>query len=152
MLKSFAHTGFVVSNLERSIAFYTDVIGLSLMRQTENNSEELARVVGYKNAHVKIASFNVGKGHQLGLVEYVEPTSAHLNIEPKDICASHLAFWVRDIEEFYEKKSREGLRCVTPPIHFSMKGDNRYGSGKSFYAQDPDGNWLEFIEALEDGP
>ena len=148
MLKSFAHTGFVVSNLERSIAFYTEVIGLSLMRQSENSSEALAQVVGYTNVHVKIASLNLGNGHQLGLVEYVEPSSEHLNIEPKNICASHLAFFVEDIEDFYERKSLEGLSCVTPPIHFSMQGDNGYGSGKSFYAQDPDGNWLEFIENL----
>ena len=111
MIKSFAHTGFVVSNLAKSIAFYTDVIGLSLIRETENSSEALAQVVGYNKAHVKIASLNLGNGHQLGLVEYVEPSSLHINIEPKNICAAHLAFFVEDISLGEMRLATGGVRA-----------------------------------------
>ena len=149
MLKAFAHTGFVVRDLAKSIAFYTDVIGLSLLRQAENSSEALAKVVGYPKIHVKIASFGLGKGHQLGLLQYVVPSSVEVHVEPKDLGASHLAFIVEDIEAFHQEKSQKGLRCISPPIYFSMGDKGRYGNGKSFYAQDPDGNWLEFIELME---
>ena len=33
MLKSFYHTGFIVKDLEKSVAFYTEVLGMNVARR-----------------------------------------------------------------------------------------------------------------------
>ena len=48
------HFSFTVSNLERSIAFYTK-LGLELLLTQEQANEYTSRLVGYDNAHLKIA-------------------------------------------------------------------------------------------------
>ena len=39
MLKSFFHTGFIVKDLEAAVAFYSDVLGLTLTMRTERTGE-----------------------------------------------------------------------------------------------------------------
>ena len=76
MLKSFHHTGFVVRDLVTSVAFYTDVMGLEVMTRMEIDGEFAERVVGFKDAHPKVALVNMGDGHNLELVQYIYPPSA----------------------------------------------------------------------------
>ncbi|MCH9017804.1 MAG: VOC family protein, partial [Chloroflexi bacterium] len=39
MLKSFYHTGFIVRDLEQSVRFYTDVLGMNVARRMEREGE-----------------------------------------------------------------------------------------------------------------
>ena len=62
------------------------------------------------------------------------------------IGASHLAFTVENIEEYYSTMSQKGLRFTGPPPSLTQDGELVL---KAVYAQDPDGNWLEFMELPE---
>ena len=53
MLESFTHTGFVVQDLESSVRFYRDVLGLELVHNTDYRGvERLARVLGFPELHL----------------------------------------------------------------------------------------------------
>ena len=83
MLKSFYHTGFVVKNLEDSVQFYTEVMGLNLKREAfEATGETTEQVTGLKGVTMKVAFVDLKNGHHLELIEYVYPpgTEAHTNI------------------------------------------------------------------------
>ena len=58
--------------------------------------------------------------------------------------ATHLAFFVQDIDTFYEETRQRGLRFNNPPA--ALADDHGNLQRKALYAQDPDGNWLEFVE------
>ena len=146
MLKGFHHTGFVVRDLERSVAFYTEVMGLETLMQLEIDGEFAERVVGFGDAHLKVALLNMGDGHNLELVQYIYPPSAEGQINRNDLGASHLAFFVENIEEYYATMSQKGLRFIGPPPSLTQDGKVVI---KAIYAQDPDNNWLEFVEFLE---
>ncbi len=146
MLKGFHHTGFVVRDLERSVAFYTEVMGLETMMQLEVDGEFAERVVGFQDAHLKVALLNMGDGHNLELVQYIYPPSAEGQINRNDLGASHLAFFVENIEEYYGTMSPKGLRFMGPPPSLTQDGKVVV---KAIYAQDPDNNWLEFVEFPE---
>ena len=57
------HTGVTVSNLDKSVRFYRDLIGLELITgPTEVSSgEELSKGVGVPNASLRLAIFKVGE-------------------------------------------------------------------------------------------
>ncbi len=147
MLKSFYHTGFVVKDLDSSLAFYRDVMGLALVRRTERTGEFAEKLVGFKDAHIEVAFLSMDdEGHNLELVQYFVPPSAEGHINRNDLGASHLAFYVENIEEYYASMSQKGLSFIGPPV--SLVQDGKVVR-KAAYAQDPDKNWLEFIEAFE---
>ena len=143
MLKSFFHTGFVVKDLETSVAFYRDVMGLKYELTSERTGEFAERVVGFKNAHLKVAFLNMDNGHHLELVQYIVPEGAQAKFERNDLGASHLAFFVENMEEYHAAMSGRGLRFIGPPATLVQDGKI---TRKAAYAQDPDGNWLEFVE------
>ena len=145
MLKSFFHTGFVVRDLDTSLAFYTDVLGLELKFKVERTGEYIEKLLGFKGCHLKMGFLNMGNGHNLELIQYVVPASAEASINRNDLGASHLAFYVEDIEGFHETMSNRGLRFLGPPS--TLVEDGKLVR-KSLYSQDPDNNWLEFVELL----
>ena len=144
MLKSFYHTGFVVRDLEKSVAFYTNILGMTMVMRMEREGEFINQVLGFPNAHIKGAFMDRGEGHQLELIQYITPPSGPGGIERNDLGATHLAFFVEDLGRFYTEKSQQGLGFINPPAE--RRDDNGNLMRKIAYAQDPDGNWLEFIE------
>ncbi len=143
MLKGLHHTGFVVRDLERYVTLYTEVMGLEVMMRLEVEGEFAERIVGFEDAHLKVALLNMGDGHNLALVQYIYPPSAEGQINRNDLGASHLAFLVEDIEDYYATMSQKGLRFMGPPPSLTQDGKVVV---KAIYAQDPDNNWLEFLE------
>ena len=143
MLKSFFHTGFVVKDLDTSVAFYRDVMGLKYEFTSERTGEFAEKVVGFKNAHLKVAFLNMDNGHHLELVQYIVPAGTQAKFERNDLGASHLAFFVENMDEYHAAMSDRGLRFIGPPAVLMQDGKI---TRKAAYAQDPDGNWLEFVE------
>ena len=144
MLKSFFHTGFVVKNLDKSVDFYARVLGLRVVGRMERKGDFANQLLAFPDAHIHGAFLNKGEGHQLELIQYVNPPSGPGRIDRNDLGASHLAFFVDDIDRFYNDTKERGLQFNNPPAALH----DEYGklARKALYAQDPDGNWLEFVE------
>ena len=80
------------------------------------------------------------------MVQYIVPPGTQAKVERNDLGASHLAFYVGNMDEYYATMSQKGLRFLGPPA--SLVQDGKLVR-KAAYAQDPDGNWLEFVEIFE---
>ncbi len=144
MLKSMFHTGFVVKDLEKTIDFYTSVMGLNLVGRTERQGDFASKLLAFPEAHIKGAFVELGDGHQLELIQYINPPVGEGLLNRNDAGASHLAFLVENIEEFYADKSGQGLTFNSDPA--ALYADDGKLLRKALYAQDPEGNWLEFVE------
>jgi catechol 2,3-dioxygenase-like lactoylglutathione lyase family enzyme len=144
MLKSMFHTGFVVKDIDRTIDLYTNVMGLKLVGRTERTGDFACKLLAFDNAHIKGAFVELGDGHQLELIQYINPPvgDGHLNLN--DASASHLAFFFENIDQFYANTSQKGLTFNSDPA--SLFDDNGKLLRKALYAQEPDANWLEFVE------
>ena len=66
------HTSFTVSDLDRSISFFRDVLGFEVTSKAPRAPEVIARVTGIKGAQVMIAYVR-GPGHSIELIEYIGP-------------------------------------------------------------------------------
>ena len=60
MLKSFFHTGFVVKDIEASIKFYADVLGMRIAGRTEREGEFVEQVLAFPGAHIKGGFVDMG--------------------------------------------------------------------------------------------
>ena len=140
------HTGYTVSDLDRSVAFYRDLMGLEVLAQQEKQGGYLAAIVGYPDAHVRMAHLRApASGHVLELFEYIAPKGeTPERIEPRDVGAAHLCFLVDDLDAVYRRLVDAGVETfVSPPVLVDT-GVNTGGYG--IYLRDPDGIVLEIFQ------
>ena len=139
------HTGFTVSDLDRSLAFYRDLLGCELIATQEKEGGYLAAIVGYPDAHVRMAHLRVPGGeHVIELFEYRSPSGDRADVQPRNVGASHLCFIVADLQATYETLLEQGVTSfVSPPIEVDT-GINRGGFG--IYLRDPDGITVEIFQ------
>ena len=123
----FLHTMLRVGNLQRSIDFYTQVLGMQLLRKTENPDYKytLAFVgFGCNPEHAEIElTYNWG-------VDSYEPGTAF----------GHLALGVPDVRGACEKIRAAGGNITREP------GPVKGGSTVIAFVTDPDGYKIELIE------
>ncbi|MGH7318072.1 MAG: VOC family protein, partial [Candidatus Rokuibacteriota bacterium] len=115
-VRSMYHTGFTVSDIERSIAFYRDALGLTLVRQQEGTAEYLSAVTGFTDVRLKIALLKAPDGTgMLELLEYVSHPASPTERETNRPGNGHLCFKVDDIHEACDELSRRGVRLISEP-------------------------------------
>jgi catechol 2,3-dioxygenase-like lactoylglutathione lyase family enzyme len=61
------HTSFTVSNRERSVAFYTNVLGFAIDRVYELQGKAIEQIVALSNAQLKMAHLTLGGGDRSSL-------------------------------------------------------------------------------------
>jgi catechol 2,3-dioxygenase-like lactoylglutathione lyase family enzyme len=126
------------------VAFYTNVLGLKKLREIESVAPPGGDHTGIPGARRKLVFVGFGDGgHQIELVHYIDPPSPKGHLDKHQFGATHVCFNVRDLEKVHRDLSDRGVRFVTPP-KFRDTPSGRIGI---CYAQDPEGNWLEFIQA-----
>lgn len=150
MIRSIWHASFTVADLDRSIRFYRDELGLELVAEQEQDNEYTRTFVGYPDAHLRVAQFAVPgasaprSGHVIELVQYLRPVAEPVHPERCAPGAAHLAFEVDDTRALYARLVARGVRFVSEPVEITA-GVN--AGGCTVYLEDPDGNTLELVTA-----
>ena len=141
------HTGFVVSDMERSLAFYRDLLGLKEERNRIVEGEFISKLTGYPGAKIHLVFLGLGDmRHSVELLQYLDPVGERGSpTRLKDVGAAHLGIIVDDLEAVHEELSAKGVEFVNPPA-VRLDGPPYPWARKACYLRDPDGNWLEFVE------
>ena len=138
------HTGYTVSDLDRSVAFYRDLLGCEVIATQEKEGGYLAAIVGYPDAHVRMAHLRLpGGDHVIELFEYLAPPGGSADVEPRNVGASHLCLLTDDLAGLHERLLAEGVSLVSPPVEVDT-GINAGGYG--LYLRDPDGIMVELFQ------
>ncbi|MDQ2056220.1 VOC family protein [Halobellus sp. H-GB7] len=132
------HVGITVSDLDRAVAFYRDVLGLDVLTRFSVGGDAFARGVDVDGASADFAHLD-GGGVRIELVAY-EPTDEtqaeseiHLNAQG----ATHVGLSVDDVAEFYAELP-ERVETLSEP--------QTTESGTTiFFLEDPEGNLIEIL-------
>lgn len=144
-MKAVHHVGITVKDLDASIRFYHDVLGLEFSNEPSPWFEgpELGPAVGVPGAALRQVSLLVGDT-TVELLEYKSPpseTTAPLN--SNNIGASHVAFLVENIEG---TKAELEARGVTFFSEVNVVDEGVLAGWRWVYFADPDGYPLELVE------
>ncbi len=122
------HTAFRVSDLEASIRFYTESLGLRVLFRSANPEE------GEAYAFLEL------KGGNLELIQ----TLNSLYIPPKIVppYCPHLAVQSDDLNAILETIRNKGIHLVKGPLEI-------LGKERWLYISDPDNNVIEYIQWLD---
>src|SRR5439155_24344611 len=92
------HTSFTVANLDRSLAFFRDLLGLDVLFTREIGDAYFGKIVGLPGCRVKAALLRIpGSTHHLELFEYLTPSGQGCQPRPCDPGSCHLSFLVDDL-------------------------------------------------------
>lgn len=119
------HVGVQVKNMERSVQFYQDVIGMDLLD-----------TLVHTNGVIKLAFLGF-KGSKETQLELIEGYNDQLPVEGK---VHHIAFAVDNLEAEIERIKKHHVRFIDEAIT-TLPNGSRY----MFFAG-PDGEWIEFFE------
>jgi lactoylglutathione lyase len=153
MIVDVMHFSFTVGDIERSIDWYTRVLGLELVHRQRQENEYTRTLVGFPDAILEVAQFRISgvipaySTHMLELVEYVRPRGARVELPTNQVGVAHLAFVVNDIHERHRRMVGAGVRFQNAPVEIT-EGANK--GGWSCYFHDPDGITLELLQFSAD--
>jgi catechol 2,3-dioxygenase-like lactoylglutathione lyase family enzyme len=138
------HTGITVSNLERSLAFWRDVLGFEFSHTAHQKGELAQEITGVEGAEIKLAVLRAPGGHKIELLEYLAPADRkRADIRPCDVGSVHVALLVNDLDSVLERIAASDWKAVGKPQRL-QSGPN---AGKRVvYVRDPDGTTIEFME------
>jgi len=142
------HTGITVSNLERSLTFWRDVLGFGLFHRVHQTGELAAEITGVPGAEISLAVLKAPGGHKIELLEYLAPADRKKNVDlrPCDVGSVHVALTVDDLDAVLEKIAASGWKAGRKPQTL-RSGPN---AGKRvIYVRDPDGTTIEFMQPPE---
>ena len=142
MITRMEHVALSVSNLDRSITFYCDVLGLSLIRIIEADPAlNLGAVVGMPGCSARIAHLE-SETVMLELFEYVNPRGKPICSDHKqaDMGFIHIGFSSTDARKDYKRFCELEIKTIGEPVQF------RPGVW-IFYFYGPDGEVCELRES-----
>ena len=137
------HTSFTVSDLDRSIAYFRDVLGFRLVSHEPRDPQIVERVTGVKGADMMIAYLQ-GPGHAMELIQYLGPAErGRVEARPCDTGFAHVAFNVDDVDAAVAASAGHAVLPIAQPVAIDA-GPNK--GGKVVYMRDWDGVTVEFIQ------
>jgi catechol 2,3-dioxygenase-like lactoylglutathione lyase family enzyme len=146
------HTAIVISNTEKSLAFYRDLLGLRVAGESENSGIEQERLNAVVGAHLHITSLRGTSGPGVEFLEYLAPTNGRPY--PVDEKPNDLVHWQTTFRkaEFLGKSAPNIAEVLqqsrTPFVSSGLAEAIRADGtrGKSIIVRDPDGHAVEIVD------
>jgi len=138
------HTGITVSNLERSVQFWQNVLGFEFSHAAHQKGELAQEITGVEGAEIRLAVLKTPGGHKIELLEYLAPADRkHAHLQPCDVGSVHVALLVDDLDTVLAQIAASGWKAAGKPQKLTA-GPN---AGKRVvYVRDPDGITIEFMQ------
>ena len=138
------HSGVVVKDMETSLRFYRDLLGLKVVRDMLESGEYVDSILSLKGASVRTVKLSADKGDTL--LELLEFKSQQCERRTAsglcDLGPTHIAFTVENLDTVYGRLKSAGTKFnsqpkVSPELF-----------AKVVFCRDPDGTFIELVEQL----
>lgn len=132
-MKTVRHCGIVVSDMEKSLEFYRDILGLKIKVDALEEGEFIDAILGMQKVKVRTVKMLADEGDAL-----VELLFYHSRPEG----SSHTAFTVENLDDEYKRLKEKGIKFINSP----QVSPN--GKAKVAFCYDPDGIPVELVEQI----
>ena len=139
-----SHFGIQVDDLDRSVAFYRDLIGLEYVADWVRDQEYIRELVGYPGVELHVAVLRLPQSDAfLEILEYRNVPRKAVDTGTANPGTAHLCFYVDDLDAVYARLTAAGVRSLSE-VKVPTAGPNT--GGKVVYMLDPDGIRVELLE------
>ena len=139
MIRDFRHVCIIVGNLERSLRFYRDVLGLKVSKILTVEGKELQELFHLKKAKLTYAKLYTPRQSRKNPPIF-ELHYWHTPARRPQRGFNHISFTVDHLSREYKRLKESGVRFISGPKKVS------YSRSRICFAYDPDHYLIEFIE------
>jgi catechol 2,3-dioxygenase-like lactoylglutathione lyase family enzyme len=148
-LSAFGHAGFTVSDLDRSIGWWGELLESEPLVRRRSTDRYMGEMVGYPDCDMDYAYFSLpGSDSTLELIQYIVPEPERVDMETANLGNGHVCLLVDDLHAEFARLSKLGEFRSPAPVEITA-GPNAGGWGA--YLRDPDGITIQLLQ-LPGGP
>jgi catechol 2,3-dioxygenase-like lactoylglutathione lyase family enzyme len=138
--------GLTVGDLERELAFFTQVLPFENISDAHLQGEEFEKLHATPRAHARRATLRLGD-ETITLTEFVAPKGRPIPADSRsfDRWFQHIAIVVRDMDAAYARLQQHGVAYVSTAPQTLPAWNPNAGGIKAFYFRDPEEHVLEII-------
>ena len=138
-----------VSDLDRSLDFYTRVLTFTKVSETEVAGEAIERLNGVSGARIRQARLRLGD-EEIELSEYLVPRGRPrpVGARSNDRSFQHIAIIVADMDKAFAVRQQNKVEFVSTGPQTLPAWNPNAGGIQAFYFKDPDGHTLEILRLL----
>lgn len=144
-ITGFIHSGITVKNLNESLKFYVDLLGLELLSTQTVTADYVFNIVEIPGLEkVEIAFLKIPGGNEIEILEYCGVKTYSGNSRSCDYGTGHICLQVDDLESMYKNFKEKGVQFQSKKVVNITSGANQ--GAKAIYMLDPDGYIIELME------
>jgi catechol 2,3-dioxygenase-like lactoylglutathione lyase family enzyme len=138
--------GMTVADVQRSAAFYADVLGFETVADTEVTGEHWGRRYGVPDSRRRIVQMRLGD-ERIELMQFLRSPGRPIPPDSRshDRWFQHIAIIVSDMDRAYARLRAAGVVQVSPTPQRLPDWNPAAGGIRAFYFKDPDGHVLEVL-------
>jgi MIP family channel proteins len=139
--------GMTVADLDRSVEFYSRVLGFEKVDEIEVMGPAFERLQGLFGLRMRVARLRLGE-ERIELTEYLAPSTGRpipADSRSHDRWFQHIAIVVSDMDAAYRWLRQHRVRHASPGPQRLPDWNPSAGGIQAFYFKDPDGHVLEVI-------
>lgn len=140
----FFHGGITVKDMDRSLVFYGEGLGLDQEFDRILDAPYLKAVLGLDFDHIRAVYLRIPGGGFVELLEYVGVERFPAASRPCDFGGGHLCLYVDDVAAIHERLVGLGFRARSAGVVDITAGPN--AGARSVYMTDPDGYAVELFQ------
>lgn len=145
--RSVEAVGVTVADLERSVAFFRDVLTFEVVERFEESGRDTELLTGVFGARTRTARLKLGT-EVLELTEFLAPRGRPYPTDTRgnDQWFQHAAIIVSDMEAAYQRLRSHGVAHASSGPQRLPDWNPDAGGIQAFYFKDPDGHFLEILQ------
>jgi catechol 2,3-dioxygenase-like lactoylglutathione lyase family enzyme len=146
LIRAVGSIGMTVSDMERSVAFYANVLQFETVSDVEVWGEDYERLQGVFGLRMRVVRMRLGD-ETIELTEYLTPRGRPIPGDSRshDRWFQHIAIIVSDMDRAYARLREHRVEHVSPAPQRLPDWNAKAGGIRAFYFKDPDGHPLEIL-------
>lgn len=138
--------GIPVTDVDRSVAFYRDVLTFSEESRAEVAGDDYEHLFGVFGLRLRVARMKLGD-ERIELMQFLAPQGRPVPVDSRsnDRWFQHVAIIVSDMDRAYAQLRRHDVMHASPGPQRLPDWNPVAGGISAFYFRDPDGNHLEIL-------
>ena len=142
IIKNFRHCGIETKNLNKSLWFYKELLGLKIIKKMKEDKKLMSEILKVKNCNLTTIKLGVKKKIILELLYFKNLNQKMNKIDIYSLGLTHVSLTVKDIRKMYNKLSKHKIKFFSKP---TLSSDKKV---MLCFCKTPENIFLELVEIL----